>query len=428
MPSTGCSATSRIALTREQGGWLLTDGARGTALFTRDFLANPYPVYRRLRSETPVVRVRLPTGEWAWLVTRYLDVVHVLTNDAFGKDPATRAGRRDSKPWWMPSILGPLQRNMLDVDPPDHTRLRALVHRAFTPHRVQQMRNRIEEVAEQALDRVSRTGRMDLIADYALPIPTTVIAEMIGVPVANRHRFHRWSAAIVGSDASRLSQVRAVPAIIAIIRYLRALIADRRRDRSDDLLSALIEAEEKEERLDGDEIVAMVFLLLVAGHETTVNLIGNGTFALLERDALPQLRDDAEGLTGAVEELLRYDSPLQLATERYAREDCLVGQTVVPRGARVHAVLGSANRDEEQFPNPDELDLGRSPNRHVAFGQGIHYCLGAPLARMEAAIALNVLARRFPGLRLGVGRPDIEWRKGLVLRGPRRLDLEFPVH
>jgi cytochrome P450 PksS len=381
--------------------------------------ADPYPFYARLRAEAPVARVTLPDRQTAWLVTRYDDVAAALKDERLVKD-RSRALSPDQarRQPWVPGLFRPLMRNMLDLDPPDHTRLRALVHRAFTPRLVEQMRGRIQALADELLDAVERRGRMDLVRDYALPIPTTIIAEMLGVPAGDRHRFHRWSRAIVSSSPSGWGMLRAVPSVIAFLRYIRRLIAARRAAPGDDLLGALVRAEEAGERLSEDELVAMVFLLLVAGHETTVNLIGNGVLALLEHpDQMTRLRHDPELIKPAVEELLRYASPLETATERFAREDVIIAGVTVPRGALVYAALASANRDEREFPDADALDILREPNRHLAFGLGPHYCVGASLARLEGQVAIGTLLRRAPDLRLAVAPGAVRWRRGLVLRG-----------
>jgi cytochrome P450 len=391
-----------------------------------EFKANPYPFYARLRAEAPVFRVRLPNKQPAWLVTRYDDVAGVLKDERFVKDRGnTLTPEQSPNQPWVPALFKPLARNMLDVDPPDHTRLRALVHKAFTPRLIEEIRNRIQSLTDDLIDAAERRVRMDLIRDYALPIPTTIISEMLGVPVSDRHRFHRWSQVIVASAPSGWSMLRAIPSAMAFLRYIRKLVKARRSSPRNDLVTALAHAEEVGARLDEDELVSMVFLLLIAGHETTVNLIGNGSLALLNHpDQMRRLREDPSMLKSAVEELLRFDGPLATATERYAREDVSLGGTKIPRGALVYAVLGSANRDERQFPDPDVLDLTREPNRHLAFGLGIHYCLGAPLARLEGQIAIGTLLRRLPNLRLASPPAALRWRRGLVLRGLTALPVE----
>jgi cytochrome P450 len=389
--------------------------------------ADPYPFYARLRDEAPVHRVILPDKQTAWLITRYADVAAALKDERFVKDKlnASTPGQAAKQPW-VPGMFKPLTRNMLDLDAPDHSRLRALVHKAFTPRLIEIMRGRVQALTDDLLSSVQGRGRMDLIHDYALPLPTTLIAEMLGVPATDRHKFHRWSSAIVSSNATGWGMLAAIPRVVAFLRYLRQLVASRRAAPRDDLVSALVQAEEAGDRLSGDELLAMVFLLLVAGHETTVNLIGNGTLALLENpDQMEKLRNDPDLIKPAVEELLRYASPLETATERYAREDVTIEGVRIPQGGLVYAALASANRDERQFPHPDTLDLAREPNRHLAFGLGVHFCLGAPLARLEGQIAINTLLRRLPELRLAVPPQALKWRRGLVLRGLRELPVAF---
>ena len=385
------------------------------------FKARAHEFYGRLREESPVCPVTLPGGRSVWLITRYEDVVAALKDPRFAKNPHN-ALLPGSKPPWVPKLFRPLNRNMLDLDPPDHTRLRALVQKAFTPRMVEGLRSRIEALTEELLEKARARGRFDLIHEYALPIPTTVIAEMLGVPVADRGRFHVWSSAIIASDPSGWRMFRAIPHVWAFLRYIRGLVRKRRASPREDLVSALVGVEEEGEHLSEDELVAMIFLLLVAGYETTVNLIGNGTLALLRHpDQMERLRRRPELAVSGVEELLRYDGPLETATERYAREDVAIGSVTVPRGALTYAVIASANRDQRQFPDPEVLNLTREPNRHLAFGFGIHFCLGAPLARLEGQIAIRALVERLPSLRLGAAPENLRWRRGLVLRGLRAL-------
>ncbi len=365
----------------------------------------------------------LPGRKTAWLVTRYADADGVLKDKRFVKDRFNVADA-DAAAWmpWMPGFVRPLTRNMLDVDEPDHGRLRSLVSKAFTPRRIEQMRDRIEALADDLLTAAQTRQHLDLIRDFARPIPTTIIAEMLGVPIQDRGKFTRWSSAIVSADSSKWATMRAIPNLWLFIRYLRGLIRARRTDLRDDLLSALIEAEEAGQRLNEDELLAMVFLLLVAGHETTVNLVGNGALALWQHpDQLERLRDDPGLIQSAVEELLRYSGPLELATERYAREDLAIADVTIPRGSLVFAAIASANRDDRQFPEPNTLDITREPNKHLAFGQGAHFCLGASLARLEGQIAIGALVRRAVQWRPAVEPAALRWRRGLVLRGLRSL-------
>ena len=391
------------------------------------FKADPYPFYARLRDEAPVWRTTLPGKRTAWLVTRYDDVSRVLKDDVFAKDKLNAMDpEQRSKTPWVPGFLKPIERNMLDLDDPDHARLRSLVSKAFTPRIIERLRGRIETLCEELLDAMERRGRVDLVADYALPLPATVIAELLGVPAEDYAKFHRWSSRLVSVSSGR-DMLRFLPAAISFVRYLRRLVGRRRAVPQDDLVTALIRAEEAGDKLDEDELLGMAFLLLVAGHETTVNLISSGVLALLDHpEQMERLKDDPSLVKPAVEELLRYTSPVEMATERYAREDVEIEGTTIPRGELVLAVLGSANRDERHFEDPDALDLSRDPNRHVAFGRGgVHHCLGAPLARMEGQIAVSAFLRRFPGARRA---PEpLRWRRGLFLRGLEGLPLVLQV-
>ena len=389
------------------------------------FKADPFDFYARLRADFPVQHVRLPNKQHAWLLSRYDDALAMFQDDRLAKDRLnTRQPGDAHKEPWAPGLFKPLTRNMLDVDRPDHTRLRALVQKAFTPRLVEEMRGRIEELSESLILSVRERRRMDLIADFALPIPTTVIAEMLGVPVADRHRFHRWSASITSADPSGWRMVMIIPHVVQFLRYIRKLVQAKRESPRGDLISALVQAEEAGDKLNEDELAAMIFLLLVAGHETTVNLLGNGVLSLLQHPAeLDLLRNQAGVITSAVEELLRFSGPLDLSTERYAREDFEMHGQLVRRGDLVYASIASANRDEQQFPSADKLQIQRTPNRHLAFGMGIHFCLGAPLARLEAQIAIPVLIRQIPTLRLPP--QTLRWRRSLNIRGIKRLALEW---
>ncbi len=387
------------------------------------FKANPYPFFARLRAEAPVHRVSLPAKQVAWLVTRYDDVTALLKDDRFIKEKRRVLSREQAaRQPWIPGFLKPMERHMLDLDPPDHTRLRGLVHKAFTPGLIENLRGRVQSLTDELLDAATSQGQMDLIRDYALPLPTTIIADMLGVPAPDRQKFQRWSSAIVTAVPTTWGLLRVMPSLVSFMGYLRKLIRIRRADPGNDLTSALVQAREAGDQLSEDELIGMISLLLIAGHETTVNLIGNGMLALMEHpDSMEQPRNDPTLIKSAVEELLRFDGPLETATERFASEDVTIHGITIPRGEMVFAVLASANRDERQFERPNELDLAREPNRHVAFGLGMHYCLGAPLARLEGQIAINTLLRRIPELKLAVPVKALRWRPGLVLHGMRSL-------
>jgi cytochrome P450 len=387
-----------------------------------DFVADPYPMYHRLRAEDPVHRS--PLG--FWVLTRYTDVIAMLRDPRLTKEPiaafvAARFGMAVPPPG--------LGLSMLDRDPPDHTRLRGLVSKAFTPRALEALRPGIQQIVNGLLDAVERRGSMDLIEEFAYPLPVRVICEMLGVPVRDHERFKQWGLDIArGLDAIMLppdSEVgrRSVTGRRALADYFRGLIAERRAAPREDMLSALIAAEEAGDKLNEEELLATCILLLVAGHETTVNLIGNGTLALLRHPAeLRKLRENPGLIATAVEELLRFDGPVQ-RTARIPSEDITVRGQTIGKGEMVMPFLGAANRDGTQFPDPDRLDITRADNRHIAFGMGIHFCLGAPLARMEGQIAINTLLARLPRLALATDRP--RFRQSLTLRGLETLPVSF---
>lgn len=391
-----------------------------------EFKADPFPFLAHLRVSEPVYRTALPDKTVVWLLSRYEDVALLLRDERFAKN-RRRALTTDQlrRLPWTPPMFRPLERNMLDLDPPDHTRLRSLVHKAFTPSLIEQIRTRTQTIAEELLDRTASRSEMDLIKDFALPLPMTIITEILGVPQKDHDRFHRWSQAVV-SLSSPTPTLRVLPAVWKFIRYLRQFFKLRRRVPEDDLVSALIKAEEAGDRLDENELLAMVFLLLIAGHETTVNLIGNGVLALFDNsDQMQRLRNEPALIKPAVEELLRYTCPVFMTTERYACDDVTIHGVTIPRGEMTLGVIGSANRDESIFESPDELQLTREPNKHLSFGQGIHFCLGAPLARMEAQIAFSTLLKRLPDLRLKNPATSLRWRPSMLLRGLVDLSVRF---
>lgn len=400
----------------------------GVDITSATFKRDPYPFYAQLREQAPVFHTRVGKRE-AWLITRYDDVATALKDPRLVKNRHTVGARGIVPLPRLPGIITALERNMLDVDGVDHARLRALVHHAFTPRRVEALRGRIQHIADALLDQLAATsGPVDLIGGLTLPLPLTIICELLGIPLADRGRFHTWvqqALAVTSSQAGIRDKARGLSGVLHLFHYVRRQIRRKRADPQDDLLSALVQAEEAGDRLSEDELVAMVFILLIAGHETTVNLIGNGALELLRHpEQLEHLRREPELANSAVEELARYASPVETATERYATEDLVITGTRIPRGALVFAVLASANRDETQFTRPDDLDLSRTPNRHLAFGLGAHYCVGAPLARLEAQIALSSLVTRFPEMRLATSPGALQWRSLLLLRGLEAL----PVH
>jgi cytochrome P450 len=397
-------------------------------LLRPDILSDPYPFYHRLRAADAV---HWDAEMGYWVLTRYADVVAALRSPQFS---SVRAGQSEAD--WLPpelhATLGPvaraIMRQMLFLDPPDHTRLRGLVNRAFTPRAVDAMRNRIQGIVDDLLDGIlaSGQGRLELIEDFAYPLPAIVIAEVFGVPPEDRDQFLAWSAdfgLLIDEIKSEDAAMRAMYGVAEFIAYFRRIIDERRSRPKDDVLGALIEAEEQGDRLSDDELMGNCILLLAAGHGTTTNLLGNGLLALLRHpEQLALLRDNPEVAPSAVAELLRFDGPVQI-TGRLATADVEIDGRQIRAGQAVTMSLGAANRDPEQFPDPDRLDLTRPDNRHLAFGYGIHFCVGAPLARLEAEIAFGSLVRRLPGLRLDAA--ELTWDSSIVFRGLTRLPLNF---
>jgi cytochrome P450 len=392
-------------------------------LFTRAYLDDPYPVYARLRAEAPVY--------WSeryqrWFLTRYADI------DASLRGPHWSANRlHNIRPPERETEIEPVVRvgskQMLFADPPDHTRLRGLVSKTFTPRVVERMRTRVEQLVDALLDKVADKGEMDVIRDLAYPLPAIVILDVLGLPQEERDQFKAWSVDlanflgnVVGDPEIDRQAVRGV--VDAVDRF--ATLADElRQSPRDDLLTALVQAEEAGDRLSREELLANTMVLLLGGHETTTNLIGNGLLALLRHpDQLQRLRDDPSLLPTAVEEFLRYDGSIQ-SIARIATVDQEIRGKLIRAGQRVMTVLGAANRDPEQFERPDELDVGRHPNRHIAFGLGIHFCIGAPLARLEAPIAFRAILERFPNLRLATDR--VEWQPNPIFRGLKALPVAW---
>jgi cytochrome P450 len=355
----------------------------------------------------------MPNGVRGWLVTRYADVRAALADPRLIKDRRKFYGGQ--APGWQSTAEAILSGHMLNLDPPDHERLRRLVSKAFTRRRVERLRPRVEEITGSLLDSLSGADQADLLETFVFPLPMSVISELLGVPAEDRDNFRAWSAAVVSATGGSAELAASSE---AMIEYLTTLLRDKRAAPADDLLSALIQAREAGDRLSEVELLAMVFLLLVAGHETTVNLLASGTLALLlnpaERD---RLLADRSLLPGAVEELLRYVSPVNTATVRFTIEPADIGGVTIPRGQVVLVALSGANWDPARYPSPDKLDLTRDASGHLALGHGIHFCLGAPLARMEAAIALGALLDRFPSMTLAVPPTSLRWRSSTLIRG-----------
>jgi cytochrome P450 len=399
-------------------------------LYSDDFRRRTYETFALMRDEDPVFCQPGLDGETPiWFITRHDDVVSVLLDDErFVRDPrlALPPELMEAIASGMPESFAFVDQHMLNRDGDDHRRLRRLVTKAFTPRMVEQLRPRIVEIADDLLDAVAARGSMDIVEEYAFPLPITVIAELLGIPADDRDSFRRWSNAVVtpafGPDA--LAEFGALMA--DFVAYLHALFEQRRADPRGDLVSALIQVREGGDSLSEQELFSMVVLLIVAGHETTVNLIANSVLALLEHpEQLELLRGEPDRIPDAIEELLRFDGPVERALPRWAAADVELGGHTIRRGDDVIVILGSANRDSERFEDADALDLERADTKHVAFGRGSHYCLGAPLARLEGEVALRALLTRLPGLRLAVPRDELRWRPVPLFRSLVSLPVEW---
>ncbi|MGA4841455.1 cytochrome P450 family protein [Streptomyces sp. G45] len=400
-------------------------------LFTWAFASDPYPAYAWLRQHAPVSKRQLPSGVEAWLVTRYADARQALADQRLSKNPAhhDEPAHAKGKTGIPGERKAELMTHLLNIDPPDHTRLRRLVSKAFTPRRVAEFAPRVQELTDQLIDRFVERGEADLIHEFAFPLPIYAICDMLGVPREDQDDFRDWAGMMIrhgggprGGVARSVKKMRG---------YLAELIHRKREAPGDDLISGLIRASDHGEHLTENEAAAMAFILLFAGFETTVNLIGNGTYALLthpdQRETLQKSLDagDTGLLETGIEELLRYDGPVELATWRFATEPLRIGGQDIAVGDPVLVVLAAAYRDPDRFPDPDLLDLARRDNQHLGYGHGIHYCLGAPLARLEGQTALATLLRRLPDLQLAVEPEELRWRGGLIMRGLRTLPVEF---
>ncbi|MEV0845386.1 cytochrome P450 [Streptomyces sp. NPDC049954] len=400
-------------------------------LFSREFAADPYPAYAWLREHEPVRWTRLPSGVEAWLVTRYAEARQALAEPRLSKNPAHHAESAHAK--GRTGIPGErkaeLMTHLLNIDPPDHTRLRRLVSKAFTPRRVAAFEPRVRELTDALIDGFAQKGEADLIHEFAFPLPIYAICDLLGVPREDQDDFRDWAGMMIRHGGGPRGGVgRAVKKMRG---YLAELIHRKRLDPGDDLISDLVRASDGGEHLTENEAAAMAFILLFAGFETTVNLVGNGVLALLghprERARLQEslAAGDRGLLATGVEELLRWDGPVELATWRYATAPLRVGEQDIAPGDPVLVVLAAADRDPERFAEPDTLDLARRDNQHLGYGHGIHYCLGAPLARLEGQTALERLLTRLPDLALDAEPEDLRWRGGLIMRGLRTLPVRF---
>ncbi|MEV6210898.1 cytochrome P450 [Kitasatospora sp. NPDC051914] len=400
-------------------------------LFTWEFAADPYPAYAWLREHAPVHRTTLPSGVEAWLVTRYADARQALADSRLSKNPVhhSEQAHRSGRVGIPGERQADLMTHLLNIDPPDHTRLRRLVSKAFTPRRVAEFEPRVQQLTDRLIDSFAGRGTADLIHEFAFPLPIYAICDLLGVPPEDQDDFRDWAGMMIRHHGGQRGGVgRAVKRMRG---YLAELIHRKRADLGDDLISGLIRASDHGEHLTENEAAAMAFILLFAGFETTVNLIGNGLYALLRNPGQRALLQEslARGESGlletGIEELLRYDGPVELATWRFATRPLVIGGVEIPVGDPVLVVLAAADRDPARFADENTLDLARTDNPHLGFGHGIHYCIGAPLARLEGRATLATLLTRLPDLALDADPADLRWRGGLIMRGLRELPVAF---
>jgi cytochrome P450 len=402
----------------------MTKETKAYAIFDKASRANPHEIYRQMREESPFYRAVEPHTQWThWFITHYNDCVAALKNPNFIKDFRKVAHIVDEQQRSGPSALprrDVMRQNMLFLDEPDHTRLRHLIHRGFTPRRIEDLRQRIYQITDDLLDKMEGQEKADLVRDFAIPLPIIVIAELVGIPAEEREQFRAFASDLIfAKDEAVVNH-----ALDDFIHYFDMKFEARRQSPKDDLLSILVHAEEAGDTLSRIELLSMMWILIIAGHETTVSLISNGTLALLEqREQFELLQKEPELIPLAIEELLRFDGPLECATIRWAAHDMLLGNQAVKQGDVIMISLVSANRDEKVFENPDVLNIRRKDNPHLAFGHGIHFCLGAPLARLEGGIAFERLLQRYPKLELACERHELKWNNSIVLHGLKTLPI-----
>ncbi|MEK3732058.1 MULTISPECIES: cytochrome P450 [Paenibacillus] len=396
--------------------------SRNKDLFSFEFSQDPYPTFKNLRENEPIHLAKMNNGQYTWVVTKYEDAVAILKDPRFTKN-FNYFATEDKQDKGSANLL---VQNMLFSDPPDHTRLRGLVHQAFTPRMIESLRGRIEEITHELLDAVQNKGYMNLINDFAFPLPIIVICELLGVPSKDRNEFRKWSNTLVDppQEPERIEELQTH--LEEFVAYLQQWFEQCRENPQNDLISKLIQAEEDGDRLKEEELYGIVSLLIIAGHETTVNLITNGVYALLTHpDQKVRLQNEPNLIKSALEEILRYNGPVQFSTNRWATETIRLGDKTIHEGDQVLVALNSANHDPEQFQDPEVFDITRGQNKHLAFGKGIHYCLGAPLARLEGEIAITALLKRMPEIRLATEVENLKWKPGMLMRGLEELPVLF---
>ena len=402
-------------------------------LMAQETKRDPIAFYAHLHEQGPLTYLaNFSEIGGAWIATSYDDALTILKDPRFIKDrqklSAPQQGQGSPAQGTFVQRTFAWRRDVLMVDPPDHTRLRSLVSKVFTPRMIELLRPRIQQITDELLDAVQDQGKMDLITEFAYLLPITVISEMLGIPVKDRAQFRVWTQALINLPETIQPGVEdaRIVAVEEFLGYIKTLLAEKREHPANDLISGLVQAEDEGDKLNEQEVISTVFILIVAGHETTVNLIGNGTLALLQHpDQLHLLQNDLSLIPSAVEELLRYTAPVTLATPRWASEDVTLHDQVIRKGDMVFVSLIGADTDAQHFADPASLDLTREENQHLAFGKGIHFCLGAPLARLEGQIAFSTLLRRLPHLQLAVEPEHLTWTRTPILRGLKSLPVTF---
>ncbi|MGU7367141.1 cytochrome P450 family protein [Bacillus cereus] len=398
----------------------------GINLASAQFKEDAYEIYKESRKKQPILFVNQVEIGKEWLITRYEDALPLLKDNRLKKD-WTNVFSQDIKNMYLSvDNSDHLTTHMLNSDPPNHSRLRSLVQKAFTPKMIAQLDKRIERIADELISDIERKGTLNLVDDYSFPLPIIVISEMLGIPKEDQAKFRIWSHAVIASPETPEEIKKTEKQLSEFITYLQYLVDIKRKEPKEDLVSALILAESEGHKLSARELYSMIMLLIVAGHETTVNLITNTVLALLENpNQLQLLKDNPKLIDSAIEEGLRYYSPVEVTTARWAAEPFQIHDRTIEKGDMVVIALASANRDETVFENPEVFDITRENNRHIAFGHGSHFCLGAPLARLEAKIAITTLFNRMPELQIKGNREEIKWQGNYLMRSLEELPLTF---
>ncbi|OOZ84550.1 cytochrome P450 [Bacillus cereus] len=398
----------------------------GINLASAQFKEDAYEIYKESRKVQPVLFVNKTELGAEWLITRYEDALPLLKDSRLKKDPANVFSQDTLNVFLTVDNGDHLTTHMLNSDSPNHNRLRSLVQKVFTPKMIAQLEGRIQDIADDLLNEVERKGSLNLVDDYSFPLPIIVISEMLGIPKEDQAKFRIWSHAVIAYPETSEEIKETEKQLSEFITYLQYLVDMKRKEPKEDLVSALILAESEGHKLSARELYSMIMLLIVAGHETTVNLITNTVLALLENpNQLQLLKENPKLIDAAIEEGLRYYSPVEVTTSRWADEPFQIHDQTIEKGDMVVIALASANRDETVFENPEVFDITRGNNRHIAFGHGSHFCLGAPLARLEAKIAITTLFERMPELQIKGNREDIKWQGNYLMRSLEELPLTF---